>query len=349
MKITEVQAVYPRYRHLAPSWRTHFWQIVVRVDTDKGVSGWGYGGGGVAAVEVVNRHFRELLLDQQLENTGDIKRIWEELYRACLPYGRRGIAIMALSGVDLALWDLLGRAENKRVCELLGGPTRERIRAYASGPDVERYRDLGFTATKMFFRHQGNEGEFDQARAWAEKARRVLGSEALLMMDSYMTWDAEFALKMAERLGPYRLYWFEDLLLPDNLEELAALRPLLKPILLAGGEHEFTAYGFAEVARTGALDLWQPDLTWCGGITAGLAIVDLAAQYGIPVVLHRGGEVWGLHLLAAGKGENLAEKVIGLPEAPGDRVWLGEPAPVEGHLELPEGPGFGVALNEEVL
>ena len=101
MKITDVKAVYPNYRHVVSSWRTHLWQIVVRIDTDIGVTGYGYGGGGVAAVEVVNAHFRELLLGRTVDSVEDIAAAWDFLYAASLPYGRKGIAIMGLSGVDL--------------------------------------------------------------------------------------------------------------------------------------------------------------------------------------------------------------------------------------------------------
>jgi len=96
MKITGIKAVYPNYKHVVPSWRTHFWQIVVRVETDIGVTGLGYGGGGAAAVEVVNRHFNELLVGQSIDTVDDITSAWDRLYDASLPYGRKGIAVMAL-------------------------------------------------------------------------------------------------------------------------------------------------------------------------------------------------------------------------------------------------------------
>ena len=115
MNITGVKAVYPKYQHVAPSWRTHFWQIVVRVESDRGVTGFGYGGGGVASVEVVNRHLRELLVGRRIDSVEDIRDAWDALYAESLPYGRKGIGVMALSGIDLALWDLLGRAEGKPV------------------------------------------------------------------------------------------------------------------------------------------------------------------------------------------------------------------------------------------
>ena len=161
MIITDINAVYPKYRHVVPSWRTHFWQIVVRVETDAGVTGLGYGGGGSSAVEVVNRHFRELMEGRRLDRVEDIRSIWDDLYDASLPYGRKGIAVMALSGVDLALWDLLGRAEGKPVSDLLGGKTKDLIPAYATGDDPEWYRDLGYTAHKFSHRWTGSPTGYD--------------------------------------------------------------------------------------------------------------------------------------------------------------------------------------------
>ena len=111
MKITSISAVYPNYRHTAPSWRTHLWQIVVRVETDTGQTGWGYGGGGKAAVEIVNGHFAEILVGRSVNSISDIAETWDFLYAESIPYGRGGVAIMALSGVDLALHDVLGKAE----------------------------------------------------------------------------------------------------------------------------------------------------------------------------------------------------------------------------------------------
>ena len=346
MRITDVKAVYPEYRHVAPSWRTHFWQIAVRVDTDAGITGWGYGGGGRASEHVVNGHFRELLLQRPLGDVGDIESIWSDLYQASVPYGRKGIAVMALSGVDLALWDLLGRAEGVSVCQLLGGQQRARVRAYATGSDLEWFAEQGFTATKTTIKPKG---AVEAAVSWAEKARHQLGAQASLMVDAYMSWTPTLTVALAEALAQFGIYWLEDALPPDDLIELAALRPQVKPALLAGGEHEFTQHGFAELARMGALDLWQPDVTWCGGLTATRRIVALAERAGVPVVLHRGGEVWGLHLIASGVVEDLAELVIGHRRARRDALWIGEPTVADGHLELPSAAGFGVEPNPEYL
>ena len=350
MKIIEVQSMYPRYRVAPAAWRRHFWQMVVRVDTDVGVSGWGAGGGGIAAVEVINRHLRELLVGRSINSVEDVARLWDDQYKASLPYGRSGIAVMAISGVDLALWDALGRAEKKSVCDLLGGRRRDAVRAYATGPDCTWYRDLGFNAHKSSqTRRESQAADAARILEWAEGARQTLGEDALLMIDAYMSWSPDFAVAVARQLAPFKIHWFEDVLLPDDLEGLAALRPQIHPVLLAGGEHEFTARDFGHIARRRALDLWQPDVTWCGGLTATLRIAELAQAHGVPLVPHRGGEIWGLHFLAAGFGDNLAEMVMGRRGEVRDKLWLGEPQPQEGNLVVPEGPGFGVEVNEELL
>ena len=348
MKITEVRAVYPNYRYVVPSWRTHFWQIVIRAETDVGVSGLGYGGGGVAGVEIVNRHFRELLLGREISSLADIAETWDHLYEQSLPYGRKGLAMMALSGVDLALHDLLAKAEGQPVYELLGGARKSSILAYATGPDSEAYRDLGFRAHK--FPHRWvSDADYETAPAAAANARRLYGPDARVMVDCYMSWDAAVTTRMADILAEYNLYWYEDVLTPDDLAGQAALREMAAPTLIAGGEHEFTHFGFADIARADALGLWQPDITWCGGITAGLRIIDLARAAGIPVSPHRGAEVWGLHLIAASDWADFAEYHSDHIRAPRDVLWLGEPEPEDGYIVPSDTPGFGVTLNEEML
>ena len=351
MKITDVRAAYPKWRFsgVPGRWQSHFWQIVVRVESDAGVVGLGFGGGGVPAAEVVNRHFRELLVGRLVNDVDDIRAVWDALYRASIPYGRKGLAVMALSGVDLALWDLLGRAEGVPVNQLIGRRTKGRVRAYATGQDPAWYRDLGLSAHKFPHRWTGDESDYDGAAEAAAQARDLMGPDALLMIDSYMTWDASVACEMARRLAEFNIYWFEDLLTPDDLADQAALRPQVKPVLIAGGEHEFTHHGFAEIARAGALDLWQPDVTWCGGITAALRIVQLAEEYQIPVVPHRGGEVWGLQLIVATSCEDLAERVMRNRDAPRDHLWIGEPDIEDGYVTPSDHPGFGVTMNEAML
>ncbi|MEM7127620.1 MAG: enolase C-terminal domain-like protein [Chloroflexota bacterium] len=352
MKISEVVAFYPRYPQTLAGWRQGLWQIVVRIESDSGLVGWGYGGGGEASLPIVNGHFRSLLLGQEIHSTGELFNLWDQLYKASIPYGRKGIAMMALSGIDLALWDLLGKAEEKPVYEMLGGLRSPDIHTYATGTDTTWYAELGYSAHKMPHRWdpaQPAEAQFRQTEEQLAAARTLFGSEGLLMLDCYMTWDAAVTREMAQRLQPYDLFWFEDVAMPDQLEEQNMLRDLIKPISLAGGEHEFTHYGFSALAQNSALDIWQPDITWCGGMTALLRIMELARQFEIPVVLHRGGEVWGLHAIASGGCASLAEVLPGTRDDDYPTLWIDEPQPMHGRILPTDLPGFGVSPNPELI
>lgn len=354
MLIRNVEAIYPNYPSALGAWRKHLWQIVVRIETDVGVTGFGYGGGGKASLPIINGHFRELLVGQSIDSIEQIDAIWDLLYSASIPYGRKGIAVMALSGIDLALWDLLGQAEKVPVYQLLGGLKKERVRGYASGIDPEWYAEMGFTAHKMVHRWTGNPADYDNAIASAERARAVFpkmsgADDNLLMFDCYMSWDADVTVEMSQRLAPFDIYWFEDVTTPDELEAQSTLRKSIKPIRLAGGEHEFTQHGFTDIARTEALDIWQPDITWCGGITATLRILKLAHEAGKQVVLHRGGEVWGLHFIAATDCDNLGEVLPGKRDEESIPLWIDEPQVQHGYLTPADAPGFGVKINEELL
>ena len=342
MKITDVKAVFPDYKHVVPSWRTNFWQIVVRVESNVGVVGLGYGGGGIASVEIINRHLKEYVVGQEVNSVTDIAMIWDMLYNASMPYGRKGLAIMALSGVDLALFDLLGKAESKPVYDIIGGAKREKVFSYATGANSELYHKLGYKAHKFPHRWSGSEADYDTAVETADKTRDMFGPDGMLMIDTYMSWDKPVTIEMAKRLSQFRIYWYEDVLNPDDLVGQAELRSLIGDTILAGGEHEFTHYGFDNIAKTEALGIWQPDITWCGGLTAGIRIVELANKHGIPVSPHRGGEVWGLHLLVATDCADLAEFHSDHIEEKRDILWLNEPTPKNGYISPNYNPGFGV-------
>ena len=350
MKVTGVRAAYPNWRRLPPAnaWQAHFWQIAVRVTTDAGVTGYGYGGGGRPAVHVINDHLRRFLIGRSIDDTAAIAAAWDELYRASIPYGRGGVAHMALSGIDLALWDALARAERCPVHALIGPRTKGPVRAYATGGGVELAARYGYSAYKLSHAWRGPDG-YDTAAEGLAAARAALGPAAQIMVDCYMSWPAEVAARMATLLAPYAPHWFEDVATPDQLDELAALRPRVKPVLLAGGEHDFTPAAFAEIGRRGALDLWQPDVTWAGGVTGALRILALARRYGAPVAPHRGGEPWGLHVIAATDCIDLAETMPARWQDPREDLWIGEPQVIDGSIEPGGEPGFGVRLNEALL
>lgn len=350
MKITDIKAVYPKWTKLPESkWQSRFWQIVVRVEADTGDVGYGYGGGGEAGCLVINRHMRELLVGTEINSVNAIQHVWDRLYHLSLPYGRKGLAVMALSGVDLALWDLLARAQGLPVHRLIGGRSKDAARAYATGANVEKYRDMGFSANKFPPAFINGSPDYVGTEANARRARTALGDKATIMTDCYMGWDVQTTTRMAQLLSEFNLYWFEDLVTPDHLLEQAALKPVIAPIKIAGGEHEVTRFGFKSVLDSGALDIWQPDLTWCGGITEGLRILDLALSNNIPVVPHRGGEPWGLHFIVSTGCEDLAETMPERWDIGSDVLWVNEPHVIDGYIRPTDEPGFGVRLNEAMI
>lgn len=350
MKIQSVKAFYPNYKNRGgKTWRAHLWQIIVRVETDSGLVGYGYGGGGKASLPIVNGHFNDLLEGTELNSVADIEAIWDRLYFESIPYGRRGIAMMALSGVDLALWDLLGIAEGKPVAALISNDLKTDIPCYGTGADAEYHAECGFYGTKTPHRWHGQQSDIDGLLEWAELARNVMGPDRQLMVDAYMSWDREFTASMGKELSGFDIYWFEDVTTPDDLEAQSELREAVGEINIAGGEHEFGRRGYEDIARTGALDIWQPDITWCGGITAGIRIVDLAKEHDTPVVPHRGAEIWGLHLIAATACDNLAEWVTGGRKSGRDDPWIDMPEPMDGIINILDAPGFGVTPDESYL
>jgi len=191
MKITSVKAVYPKWRGIPKGpWQYHFWQILVRVETDTGHTGYGYGGGGLPGVEIVNSHIRELVDGARLDTVEDIKAIWDKMYFGTLPYGRGGIPMMALSGVDLALWDALGVARGKPVYDLLGGARKNKVRAYANTENYPQARDLGYNAIKFKCGKTRSDRDYDITLKAAKEAHAAIGPSGTLMTDCYLSWDA---------------------------------------------------------------------------------------------------------------------------------------------------------------
>lgn len=348
MRITDVRATYPEYEPRRSGWRGPMWQIVVEIDTDDGLTGLGVGGAGGAATYIINEHFRGLLLGRDPE---DIETLWDELYDASLAYGRKGVAVMALSGVDLALWDLLGKARGEPVYRLLGAKAAHPVPAYATGNKVERYQRLGYRAFKLTRPRGPRDGPagMEVNVAQVRAARELIGPEADLMLDAWMSWDVDYTLRMAELLAPYKLKWIEEPLSADDYAGYARLTAEIGTTSIAAGEHEYTHHGYQEFIERGCAHILQPDLTWCGGLTAALRILELAEPAGLPVIPHRGGEVWALHLVSA-RQLPLAELVIGDGEFPaGDPELAGAPTQQEGLIRPSDQPGFGVTIAPGLL
>jgi L-rhamnonate dehydratase len=265
-------------------------------------------------------------------------------------YGRRGLAVMAISGVDLALWDIAGKHAGKPVYQLLGGATKDKVAAYATGNDVERALKLGFQAFKLSASEgipQGREG-MRRTVTRLKETRAAIGSDSLLMIDCLARWDVPYTLEMAHRLADVGLYFIEEPLHPDDLAGYERLCREVRSTKIASGEHEYTRFGFQELIRHKAADILQPDITWSGGLTELRRIAALASAASIPLIPHRGGSLYGIHLVLATPGCHMAES-FGTGE-PGNELMEAMTAPFQdGHYYPPDKPGFGVDLGEAVL
>ena len=341
MKITDVRSVQPRSPGAPADWRTSLGQIVVAVDTDAGLTGYGVGGGGLAGVHVVRTVLRDLLLGRDPE---DIDRLWQAMYAATLPFGRKGIAIMALSGVDLGLWDLAGRAARRSVAQLLGAKRTAPIPTYGTVWGAIPAEMLGqHRAFKLHVdRHDAAQDPLAAVRL-VEQARRDVGPDCPLMIDAWMKWTVADTLAVAGEVQAHNVAWIEEPLPPDDLAGYAELRDRCQ-IPIAGGEHEFTAAAFAELIDHRLHQVLQPDVCWCGGMSELVKIYQHAARAGLRVCPHRGAEIWGLHALAALDSQPLAES---------GRPWMtwvgGQPPIIDGFIQVPDAPGFGVIINESRL
>jgi len=321
--------------------------ILVRIRTASGLVGYGLGGGGGAAAYIVENHLRELLVGV---NPANVERLWEQMHSSTSFYGRRGLAIMALSGIDLALWDLAGKAAGKPVCELLGGTVKRRVPVYCTGANLAWAVQMGFKAFKLPINEGPQEGKEGMLRIAARvaEARKTVGPKADLMIDCLGRWSVPYTLAMVRRLAEYRLRWIEEPLMPYDVDGYAQLCRGVRGPRIALGEHEYTRFGFEELIRRKAVQVMQPDISWSGGLTELRRIAALARSRSIPLSPHRGGSLYGLHFMAATPGCDLAES-FGLGESGTELMQAMTPRYEAGFLHLPDKPGFGVDIQDSWL
>lgn len=262
--------------------------ILVEIEAEDGTVGYATGVGGAPACCIIERHLKRFLIERTLDNTAPL---WDLMYRACMPYGRGGIALLAMSAIDLALWDLRGRLERLPVFLLAGAGKRRQMPVYCSGPLPTLYQELGFCGAKFFLPYgpgAGKEGLDYNVNAIA-KHRQSLGFDYPFMLDCYMGLDVDYSLAFAGEVEPYMPYWIEEALPPEDVEGYQTLKRTFPNMRWVAGEHEYTRFIFKNLIASGAIDVLQPDLMWCGGMTEALRINALAEQKGVPIVPHAGG------------------------------------------------------------
>lgn len=337
--------------------------VLVRVTTDEGLYGIGsVGVGNGAAGYVLQEHLKPILLGR---DPFDVELLWESMYRGTLNYGRKGLVIEAISAVDIALWDIIGKATGQPVYKLLGGKTRDRIPVYASrlyarenldlvAAEAEGFVKSGFRALKQRFGYGPREGLPGMRKnlELVRTVRQVIGPDIELMADAYMGWDVLYAIRMIHMIedAGLNLKWVEEPVIADDIDGYEEIRRAVSTPI-SGGEHEFTRYGFRQLIQRHAVDILQPDVNRIGGITEAVKIWGMAAGFGLPVIPHAG-QMHNYHLVMSHLNSPMAEY---LPPKGGGGVldddtifyelFIGEPIASDGHIALGDAPGLGLELN----
>ncbi len=382
MKIRTVVATWVRVpipeeqQHVSDFGRiASFDTVVVRIETECGLIGWGeakdevgssVNGHGLAAL--INHKFAPRLIG---EDPRDINRLWDVMYNGPRDHyalragrgfpilGRRGITVSAISGVDIALWDLLGKSLGAPVWRLLGGRRCESIPAYASGgwadaqgigPQLNAYVQRGgFRAVKM--RVGIIDGPVQRSVERVRAAREALGPDIRLMCDAHGTYSVAEAKRFCRLVEDLDLTWFEEPVTADDHRGLAEVRASTS-VPIAIGESEFTRYDFLDVAQRGGADIFQPDLAICGGISEGVRIGIIASAFNLRLAPH----LWtgalafaaGLHVTATSPAGFILEYSLGanplLHELAHESFVVNN-----GEIEVPDRPGLGVTVDESFI
>ena len=352
IEVANPMSRFPRFKPRRQLYAARQWPgFAVKITAEDGT--WGLGScAGRPAAAVVADAFAHIIAG---EDCMGIEKLWDMMFRVSKPFGTVGIATVALSAVDLALWDLKGKLLGKSVCELLGGPVRERVFTYATGDDCDWYLELGFKAFKLPCKYGPADGAWglDQNERRVAEVRELIGDDCELMLDCYMAFDVDYAVRLAERLKPYKLRWLEECLIPEDSLGHLELKRRLPWQTLAGGEHFYTHYPYQLIVEHRALDILQPDIQWVGGLTPCLKICHMAEAAGLEVCLHGGArDPYGQHLTFAMPNTPWGEYYIGSdPGIPlAEVAQPGALVPENGYLDFTAtGPGFDLGIAEDWL
>lgn len=340
---------YDEYKLQRSSWMSPMSSVFVKVTLDSGVYGWGWAGGGKESSAVlVNSVFSRLAEGQEI---CDIDYIWDCMYRASIPYGRKGTTIEAISAVDVALWDAFGKEMGVPVYKLLGGKVRDKIKVYATGNATERHMEMGFRSKKLAMPYGPSDGKEGMKKNYelVAQTRELLGPDGDIMLDCYMGWTEDYTIKMALMLKELDIKWIEEPLTPDHYDGYKRLKNILNPmgILITGGEHEFTRYGFRDLIEKHCMDILQPDIGRCGGLSEFKKICAIASAHDMIVIPHGLGSP--TYHAAINSTITPYAEYIDLNVDGGAYNFIGDPVPEDGYITLSDAPGFGYDINPELF
>jgi len=338
---------------------------VVKITTSDGEYGWGEGYGPANVLEAGIKLLEPIVIG---ENPLENEVIWSKMYRKTLDYARRGVLVASMSAIDIALWDLKGKILNLPVSTLLGGAHRTHIKPYATGlyftnkdnpteglvEEAKEYVQRGFTAIKMKV-GLGVEADYKNVK----EIREAIGDDIELMIDSNHAYSYKEALALAKKLEKFNISWFEEPISPEFYEQYNELRKKTN-IPIAAGECEYLRFGFHQLLHHKSVDILQPDICSCGGLTEAKRIAALASTHGVEIVPHTWGTAIGIHaaLHFIANLENIPGRMKtsdflieydqtenGLRE----RLTFPKIQVENGLIQVPTAPGLGIDVNEDVL
>ncbi len=373
MKITDVRAYRLQSKVDRPFTSSRGWvysnrtTTLVEVSTDEGITGWGecYGPAAVSQV-IVESLFKNWVVGR---DPFDVEVIWEDLYNRIKDYGLTGMTVSGISGIDIALWDIIGKACGKPIHKLIGGAFRTEVQAYATGlyfygmdrvvedavAEAEGYVAQGFRAIKMKI----GLGDIDKDYERIAAVRQAIGPDIRLMVDANHCFSVPSAIRLGRRLETLNIEWFEEPISPEDIDGYVEVSRALD-MAVAGGENEFTRYAFRNIVTRKAMDIVQPDVCAAGGITECKKIACLASTHGIECVPHAWGSAIGLaatlQFLAA--LPDMPPSLIPMPpmlefeqtENPfRDRLAKEPIVQHAGIVAIPTGPGLGIEIDRSVI
>ena len=343
---------YPRYAKSRPSRMTNWENFGCLVEAEDGTWGFAVGNHGKPVATIIDEYLGPRLVG---ENCMAIEKIYDMMVRMGSPYGATGLHSYAVSAIDLALWDLKGKILDRPVYELLGGPAREELFCYSTGGDTDWYMELGFKATKLPCKYGPADG-LDGLKKNVEfigSTRELIGDDVELMLDCWMGFDIEYAVRLAEELRPFKLKWMEEILPSEDFDAHAELRRRVPWQTLATGEHWYTTVPFQHAASKHLVDIMQPDINWVGGMTAIVKICAIAEAANISVIPHGGGNTpYGQHACFAMPAIPWTECYIATPPGVpierlgGNKSFPGMSVPNNSKMVPSNAPGFGLEIDK---
>ncbi len=343
---------YPHFQESRAKWGMDAIKgIFIEVFTETGERGFATAYGGYLASWIIKNHFNRFLIGADAR---DLNILYDQMYRASIPYsGQNGVVINTIAGIDLALWDLLGKIRGEPVYKMIGGKVKDTLPTYVTGPKAKLYQEWGHVGSKIPLPYGPGDGlkGLKKNKELIMDTRKSVGPDYRLMIDCYMSLDVPYAIDLANAVKEADLFWIEEALPPHDLESHKYIKKACPWQKWTTGEHTNTRYGFRKIIEDRSVDILQPDLTLCG-MTETLRIAAMASAYDMIVIPHCSGVYaynFGISspLTPFNEFINLSPKGDQIVPVFG-KIFTNEPVPVNGEVTLTDKPGFGAEFNQEV-